>query len=292
MELQLHSTLTGTKGYLVLIGGAEDKKEDKIVLRRIVELNNAKHVVVVPTASEYPGTLADAYNVAFTDLGVEQISVFDIRNKEEADKQEYFDKLDTADLLFFTGGDQVRLVNSFLGTKLLTKIINRHENNRMTIAGTSAGAAAACDPLIYDGDYLNLIKGSISIGNGFGFIHGVTIDTHFVNRGRIGRLSSFLCSGYSKKGIGLGEDTGVIISPDNVFEAIGSGIVSVIDSTNLDYTNYDKIPVNGKIVLNGLVVGFLQPGTIFDINTWKVISAGQERYFIPSSVSQNIDTLN
>ncbi|MEI7596090.1 MAG: cyanophycinase [Bacteroidota bacterium] len=267
------------KGYLVLVGGAEDKKEDKIVLKRIIGLNNAKNIAVIPTASEYPGTLGDAYYHAFRELGVETINILDIRTKEEANQKEFIEKLNQADLLFFTGGDQCKLVKAFIGTAFYARLLERHETEGLTIAGTSAGAAGASNPMIFDGDYQGLTKGAIHYSEGFGLIKDITIDTHFVARGRIGRLTSFLCSGYSKRGIGLGEDTGIIIAPDNVFEVIGSGMVTTVSTDNLSFTNYDEIENNDKIVLMGVQAGFLQPGTVFDINKWDVLKSGVQNYY-------------
>ena len=263
---------TDKKGYLVLIGGAEDRKTDKVVLRKVVELNNAKTAVIIPSASEYPKGLAEDYVRAFKDLGVEKFFTFDIRNKSEADKIEYLEQIMQADLIFFTGGDQFKLVNVFLDTFLFEKIKERFSKGA-TIAGTSAGAAAACDPIIFDGDDRGLRKSAIHHSRGFGFIKNTTIDTHFVNRGRLGRLTQFLCSGLSTRGIGLGEDTAIVVNPDDVFEVIGSEMVTVVNTSETSYSNYNKINDNDPIVINDIRVGFLQPGSIFDLKKWKVISS-------------------
>jgi cyanophycinase len=260
------------KGYLVLIGGAEDKKDKKVILRKIVELNNAKTVVVIPSASEYPEGIADDYVRAFSSIGVEKIMVFDIRNKSEADKSEYFEKIISADMIFFTGGDQLKLTNTFLDTCLLEKIKEKYLSGT-TIAGTSAGAAAACDPIIFDGDDSGLCKGTIHHSRGFGFVRNITIDTHFISRGRLGRLSQFLSSGLSTKGIGIGEDTAIVIDSNYVFEVIGSGMVTIVNTDEISYSNYDEISDNSLIVINDILVGFLQRGSSFDMVTWKVISS-------------------
>jgi cyanophycinase len=264
-------TNTDHRGYLVLIGGAEDRKNDKVILRKVVELNNAKTAVIIPTASEYPKGLAEDYVRAFRDVGVENFFTFDIREKSETDKIEYLEQIMQADLIFFTGGDQFKLVNVFLDTFLFEKIKERFLKGA-TIAGTSAGAAAACDPIIFDGDDRGLRKGAIHHSRGFGFIKNTTIDTHFVNRGRLGRLTQFLCSGLSTRGIGLGEDTAIVINPDDVFEVIGSEMVTVVNTGETSYSNYDSIKDNDPIVINDIRVGFLQQGSIFDLKKWKVVS--------------------
>jgi len=266
------------RGFLVLIGGAEDKKEDKIILRRIVNLNAAKNVAVIPSASEYPAGLADTYTQAFKEIGVSHVSILDVRRKEEADTPENFEKINNADLVFFTGGCQVKLVSTLSGTSLLARIRERN-NEGVTVAGTSAGAAAASNPLLFDGDNAGLVKGSINYGKGFGFLDGITIDTHFVHRGRIGRLAQFLASGFGNKGIGIGEDTGIIISSDYIFEVIGKGIVTVVNTEHCNYNNFHALSDNQPVVLDGVRVGFLQNGAIFDINKWQVTDSGKTEYF-------------
>ncbi|MBU0487396.1 MAG: cyanophycinase [Bacteroidetes bacterium] len=268
------------RGFLVLIGGAEDKKDDKVVLRRVVNLNSAKSVAVIPTASEYPAGLADKYTIAFKEIGVEEVSILDIRRRDEADTPENFEKINKADMIFFTGGDQVKLVSTLSGTSLLSRMRERH-NDGVTIAGTSAGAAAASNPLLFDGDYAGLVKGSVNFGKGFGFLEGVAIDTHFVHRGRIGRLAQFLCSGFGSKGIGIGEDTAIIISSDNIFEVVGKGIVTVVSTEDCSFNNFNAISDNQPIVLDGIRVGFMQTGALFDMNKWRVSDSGKVNHFSP-----------
>lgn len=264
------SDKAGHKGYLVLIGGAEDKKDSKTILKRIVGLNNAKTIIVIPTASNYPTSLADDYERAFKSLGAENVYIFDIRERNEADNNDYLEKVAKADLIFFTGGDQYRLVNILGDTKLLAAIRCRHKEGA-TIAGTSAGAAASSDPMIYCGESESLRKGNAKHTKGFGFINNITIDTHFVNRGRLGRLTQFLCSGYCTKGIGIGENTALILNNQGVFEVIGSEMITLVNTEDVSFTNYNEIKENDPIVINDIKIGFLQTGSFFDINEWKVV---------------------
>ena len=261
-----------TKGNLVLIGGAEDNRRDKRVLKRIIELNNATNIVVIPSASSYPSSLAEEYRYAFRDLGIEEINIFDIREKSEADKSEYLEKIRESDLIFFTGGDQVKLVNILDGTELID-IIKTMYRNGSTIAGTSAGAAAASDPMIYDGDNRGLTKGKLHYSKGFGFIRNLTVDTHFIVRERLLRLSHFMATGMSNKGIGLGEDTAIFIYPSEYFEILGSGVITVVDGKDITYHDYEKIETNNRLNINGLKIGFLHEGCVFDLNRWKIISS-------------------
>jgi cyanophycinase len=267
------------KGFLVLIGGAEDKKNEKTILKKIVGLNNANNAIIIPTASCYPKGIAEDYFYAFSALGVKNVSILDIREKHEAELTEYFEKIEQADMIFFTGGDQFRLANILNETVLLQKIKERHLKGA-TIAGTSAGAAVACDPIIYDGDNLSLCKGTIHHSKGFGFINNITIDTHFVNRGRLGRLTQFLCSGYHTKGIGIGEDTAIFIDQNDIFEVVGSEMITVVNTADVSYSNYNQIHENDKIVIQDIRIGFLQSGSTFDTKEWKIISSNETKSMV------------
>jgi len=257
------------KGFFVLIGGAEDKRRDMIVLKRTVDLNNAGNIVIIPTASSYPSSLARKYYYAFKDLGINDINIFDIRNRHEADKHEYLEKINYADLIFFTGGNQVKLVDTIKHTELFRKIVKQNLKGA-TIAGTSAGAAAASDPLIYDGDDNGLVKGSVKYSEGFGFIKNITIDTHFDTRRRLLRLTQYLLSGRSHRGIGLGEDTAIIINPFHQFEVIGKGVVTIVNTKKVTYSNYNQLKDYEHVSANGINVGFLQSGTVFNMRYWSV----------------------
>lgn len=274
---------TGRKGYLVLIGGAEDRRNEKIILKKVVSLNNAKNIVIIPSASNYPKGLAEDYFYAFKELGVQNSHILDIREKSDTDNTDFLEKIQSADLIFFTGGDQFKLVNTFLNTFMLEKIKERYQNGA-TIAGTSAGAAASCDPIIFDGDSGGLRKGTIHFSEGFGFIKNITIDTHFVNRGRLGRLTQFLSSGHSAKGIGIGEDTAIVINNNDVFEVVGSEMVTVVNTTDVSYSNYKQLNENDPIVINDIRIGFLQSGSIFDLKDWKVVSSHINNAPIPEEV--------
>ena len=259
------------KGSLVLIGGNEDKTRNKEVLKEIVQVNQAKKVVIVPSASKYyPRQLGEKYQIAFRDLGAETIDVLDIRSREEADKEEHFKLLNDAECIFFTGGDQVRLVEMLSETKLLYLIKQRYENG-CTLAGTSAGAAAASNPMIYDGDEMGFLKGSVNHTEGFGFIENITIDTHFLVRGRIARLAQFLLRGYSDIGIGIAEDTAIIYSPKETIRVVGNGMITLINSKNLQYTDYQQTKIDEQFTSDGYTLSFLAPEAIYDLKKCKII---------------------
>ncbi len=273
----LTNNVLAQKGYLVLIGGAEDRDYDKTILTRTIALNNAKHIAIVPTATSDPRKAGQDYTSVFQDLGIEMVDVLDIRSRQEVDRQHHLDVIAAADLIFFTGGDQVRLVEVLKETKLLEAIHQRYASG-LTIAGTSAGAAAASDQMIYarssldyaDDDY-GFYKHSIAHTAGFGFLAGITVDTHFLGRHRTPRLIQFLCSGLSSRGVGLDEDSGIIVAPDETFEVIGSSIVTVLSSDHVSYTNYEGVERRALLEVDGVKLSYLTEGTVFDLKQWKVL---------------------
>lgn len=262
---------TPNKGHLVLIGGAEDKNNDKIVLREILNIKKINQIVVIPSASSYPHDLGEKYIHAFRDLGIENVEVYDIRSQSEADEPRYIENIEKADLVFFTGGDQVKLYERLGETRLLEKIKQQYHQKGIVIAGTSAGAAIASNPLIHSGDGFGLIKKSITFDNGFGLIEKVTIDTHFHARSRLGRLTQAIIAQSHTNGIGIDEDTGIIIYPNNTFKVIGSGIVTVLSTKERTQSNYNQIEEFMPITCNDIQMGLLGAGTHFDLNKWQIV---------------------
>jgi cyanophycinase len=257
------------KGHLILIGGSEDKVRNKDVLKEVWQTNKAKKVAIIPTASKYyPRELGEKYSSAFQDLGAEKIEVLDIRTREEADSEKNCKIIQEAECIFFTGGDQVRLVEIFSETRLLHLIKQQFEAGA-TISGTSAGAAAAGNMMIFDGDEMGFMKGSVNHSEGFGFLDDVTVDTHFLARGRISRLAQFLLRGYSHLGIGIAEDTGLIIYPDEKIKAIGSGMVTFINSSNITFTDYPETKIDEPFSSLGFQLSFFASGMEYDLRKLK-----------------------
>lgn len=283
------NTYKNSKGNLILIGGAEDRRDDKYVLKKVLEwAGNPGIIAVIPSASGSPAALSEDYYYAFRDLGVAEIRILDMRDHADAQRQEFSDQIIDAGLVFFTGGDQVRLFDVVGNTRFAETLTNRFLHDGLTVAGTSAGAAVMSDPMIYDGNYNGMVKGTVSFSQGLGFIKDITVDTHFVARGRLGRLTQFLCTGKTNKGIGLGENTGLFISPDMQAEIYGSGMVSIVNADFVEFSNYNVIENEHPITINGLQVGFLQDGCKFDLNTWKVTSCDKANMNCRSKVGEEV----
>lgn len=270
------------KGKLLIIGGAVDlgsslnynenishphyiKFFELGILKRII-LESAKAensiVEVITTASQIPDIVGEEYIKSFGQLQVNNVRVLDIRSRTDAAIPEYLDRIAEADVVMFTGGDQLRLSAIFGGTAFLQLLKKRYQEDNFLIAGTSAGAAAASTNMIYRGSSSEaLVKGEVQITAGLGFINSVIVDTHFVQRGRIGRLFYAVASNPGMLGIGLGEDAGLLITEGNWMEAIGSGLTILVDGRYINETSIYEVEMGSPVSIEGLRVHVM---SIFD----------------------------
>ncbi len=195
-----------------------------------------------------------------------------ITQREQANSDEFVNRLQAADVVMFTGGDQLRLSSILGGTEFHHLLIKKYQETNFLMAGTSAGAAAASNNMIYQGSSSEaLLKGEIKITGGLGLINDVIIDTHFVHRGRIGRLFQAVVSNPMILGVGLGEDTGLFIKNGHEMEAIGSGLVIIVDGRNIKDTNITDIPMGTPISIENLVVHVMSMHDHFDLKTHKML---------------------
>ncbi|SEN12319.1 cyanophycinase [Mucilaginibacter gossypiicola] len=270
------------KGKLIIIGGAVDmgsnvtlqehilqpdyiKFFEQGILRRIIN-ESAKHegsqIEVITTASQIPELVGEEYIKAFGQLNVTNVNVLHIKSREDAANKVYLDRIRKADVVMFSGGDQLRLTAIFGGTEFLQILKQRYQKENFVIAGTSAGAAAASTHMIYRGQSNEaLVKGEVQITAGLGFIDSVIVDTHFVQRGRIGRLMYAVATNPGILGIGLGEDTGLLITEGYMMEAIGSGLIILVDGRNIVSTNIYDVELGSPISIENLRVHVM---SIFD----------------------------
>ncbi|WEA03827.1 cyanophycinase [Mucilaginibacter sp. SJ] len=270
------------KGKLIIIGGAVDmgsnvtlqehilqpdyiKFFEQGILRRIIN-ESAKHegsqIEVITTASQIPELVGQEYMKAFGQLNVTNVNVLHIKSREDAGNKAYLDRIRKADVVMFSGGDQLRLTAIFGGTEFLQILKQRYQKENFVIAGTSAGAAAASTHMIYRGQSNEaLVKGEVQITAGLGFIDSVIVDTHFVQRGRIGRLMYAVATNPGILGIGLGEDTGLLITEGYMMEAIGSGLIILVDGRNIVSTNIYDVELGSPISIENLRVHVM---SIFD----------------------------
>jgi len=280
------------KGKLIAIGGAEDKGTDLEtgevhrnnlnffelgILRRVVlEAGGpASRIEVVTTASMIPYEVGESYLNAFGRIGCTNIGLLHIRTRQDTLKQDYLDRIRQCNAVMFTGGNQLRLSATDGGTEFLSIIKRRYQEESFVIAGTSAGAMAMSNTMIYEGNATRAhLKGETKITTGLGFINTVIIDSHFEKRGRFGRLAQAVATNPSSIGIGLGEDTAMLITEENKMEAIGSGLVVIIDGHDILHSNIADIPDGNPISLENLKVHFCEKGNGYLI---------KERKFLPEA---------
>ena len=235
------------------------------ILKRIIT-ESAKHegslIEVITTASQIPELVGNEYIKAFGQLNVTNVNVLHIKSREDAGNREYLERIRKADVVMFSGGDQLRLTAIFGGTEFLQILKQRYVKENFVIAGTSAGAAAASTHMIYRGQSNEaLIKGEVQITAGLGFIDSVIVDTHFVQRGRIGRLMYAVATNPGILGIGLGEDTGLLVTEGSMMEAIGSGLIILVDGRNIVATNIYDVEIGSPVSIDNLKVHVM---SIFD----------------------------
>ena len=267
------------KGKLIAIGGAEDKGTDLEkgeiqrnnlnffglgILRRIVDEAGGplSRIEVITTASTIPYEVGDNYLNAFGKIGCTDIGLMHIRNRADTANAAYLERISACDIVMFSGGNQLRLSSTFGGTVFFEKLLERYYNEEdFVIAGTSAGAMAMSNTMIYEGNATRAhLKGEVKITTGLGFMDDVIFDSHFEKRGRFGRLAQAVATNPACIGIGLGEDTGMLITNGNKMEAIGSGLVIIIDGHDILHSNIADIPEGNPISIQNLKVHFCEHG--------------------------------
>jgi len=276
------------KGYLVSIGGAEDKGTDleKGIIQRnrlnFFELGILKNIIsliqpgetpkveVITTASSIPDEVAENYVEAFGKLGCTDIGHLRIRNREDASNPEFLTRLKACNCIMLSGGNQLRLSSIFGGTEFLDILKERYISEHFVIGGTSAGAMAMSNTMIYEGSAATAhLKGEVKITTGLGLIQNTIIDSHFDKRGRFNRLAQAVAAYPGAIGIGLGEDTGVVVTEGVHLQAIGSGSVVIIDGKNIDYNNIADIEFGKPISVENIIVHIMSCGDVYNLETRK-----------------------
>lgn len=284
------------RGKLIAIGGAEDKgtDPDKGELQKLSNLNfielgilnrivtesggPAVTIEVITTASMIPYEVGENYLDAFGKIGCTDVNVMHIRNRTEAIDQEYLERIRTCNTVMFSGGNQLRLSTIFGGTEFLKIVLARyHTEENFVVAGTSAGAMAMSNTMIYEGNAARAhLKGEVKIATGLGFMDDVIFDSHFEKRGRFGRLTQAIATNPSCIGIGLGEDTGMLITNGDKMEAIGSGCVIIVDGHDIRFSNIADIPEGNPYSIENLKVHVCEKGNGYMISERKFLPEARE----------------
>ena len=288
-------------GKLVIIGGAVNKGSfteqnfdqnveknlnffERGILKKIINESRLKEdsvIEIIATASQIPQIVGPEYKKAFEYLGVKNVNILEIQNREQANSDAVAARANAADVVMFTGGDQLRLTSILGGTRFHDIVLQKYQEENFIYAGTSAGAAAASENMIYQGSSNEaLLKGEIKTTQGLGFMENVIIDTHFVQRGRIGRLFQAVVNNPRTLGIGLGEDTGLFITEDTM-TAIGSGLVILVDGRYIKDTNLTNVDLGAPISIDNLIVHVMSMNDHYNLKTKELTIVNSQYSPIP-----------
>ncbi|HMB64145.1 MAG TPA: cyanophycinase [Eudoraea sp.] len=272
------------KGTLIPIGGNEDKGidegeqyhleyiEDGILSRVVRESGgNDALIVVIPTASSIPTKVGENYLRAFGKLGCSNVKVLDIRERKQADEAGNIELIKAADCVMFSGGNQSNVTRKIGGSAIHNLLLERIQKDKIVIAGTSAGAMCMSREMIRGGSSReSLFKGAVQMAEGMAFIPNLIIDSHFIRRGRFGRLAEAVAKFPMLLGVGLAEDTGLVIRNCNTFEVIGSGMVILFDPRDLKHNNVEVLDEGTPMSLVNLKTHVMTNGDKFNITKRRV----------------------
>ncbi len=274
------------KGRLLIIGGAEDKGKGDVDMAyhnpKFVEMEILKKLVrgksrnprieVITTASNEPQKQKKKYEEAFKKVGYNNVGFMNIQTKTEANDEKFLTRIKKAKTVLFSGGDQFKIATILGGTSVVKAIREKYFTDKdFTVAGTSAGAAVAPEVMIQSGGtYEALFESDLKTGGGLGLLEGCIIDTHFIKRGRFGRLAQAIIRNPGQMGIGLGEDTAIIVQKGREVKCLGSGMVVIIDGREIEHTNINEVKDDRAIYVDNLRVHLLVKDCRFNIETYQL----------------------
>src|ERR1700733_9903828 len=262
------------RGWIVPIGGAENKENDRHILERFVRVSGGANadIVVIPTASRMHET-GPRYEAIFKELGASEVAVMDFDTRRDCQEAGRLRRIERATGIFFTGGNQLRLT-TLLGGTPVAKLIRARNAHGVTVGGTSAGASILSEHMIaFCDEGSSVISGSVRLAPGLGLTNRFIIDQHFRQRDRLGRLITALAYNPFAVGIGLDEDTAAFIGPDNTVQVEGSGGITVVDTAEVQFSSMDTTEEGRPVCLLGLKLHILAQGATFNLNS-RVADAG------------------
>ena len=264
----------GTRGWIIPIGGAENKENDRHILERFVRVSGGAEadIVVIPTASRLRET-GPRYEQLFRNLGAARVTSMDFDTRRDCHEPGRLERIEQATGIFFTGGNQLRLT-TLLGGTPVAKLVRLRNAQGVTVGGTSAGASILSEHMIAFGDEgSSVISGSVRLAPGLGLTNRFIIDQHFTQRDRLGRLLTALTYNPFAVGIGLDEDTAAFIGPDETVEVEGSGGITVVDAADVSFSSMDSVSEGQPVCMLGLRVHILVAGATFNLHT-RIADAG------------------
>lgn len=264
------------RGYIIPVGGAEEKIGSVAILRKFVALcgNAGGRIAIIPTASEMGDTGA-RYERLFLELGAREAHAIPIMSRADGERREWLDALDGAQGIFLTGGNQLRL-STMIGGTAVAKAIRRRNADGAHVAGTSAGAAFLCEHMIAFGKEGGSPRAkAVTLAPGLGLTNRIIIDQHFRQRDRLGRLLAALGYNPFAIGIGLDENTAAFIGPNETLEVVGGGALTIVDPSELEFSSMARVRKNDPVCLIGLRLHILDNGSTFNLHT-RVAQAAPE----------------
>lgn len=256
------------RGWIVPVGGAEDKLGSRQILRRFVEISGGDqaHIVIIPTASMLPDTGA-RYESLFAELGAHKASAIPFLSRDDCKREKFLEQLQEASGVFLTGGNQLRLSTTLGGTPV-AKAIRQLNARGVSVGGTSAGAAVLSEHMIASGEEGSLPKAAMAnLAPGFGMTNRVIIDQHFRQRDRLGRLLAALSYNPFAVGIGLDEDTAAFIDPDDCIQVTGTGAITIVDVSNLGHSSAASASPGQPLCMTNVTLHLLTNGGRFDLSS-------------------------
>jgi cyanophycinase len=258
------------RGWIIPIGGAEEKYDSPEILKRFVTLagGSSADIVVIPTASQLLDT-GSRYESIFADLGAERVTSIDFDTRRDCDEPNRLSRIEAATGIFLTGGNQLRLSTTLGGTPVAT-LLRKLNARGIPIAGTSAGAAFLSEHMIaFGSEGASPRAGKVTLAPGLGLTNRFIIDQHFRQRDRMGRLLAALAFNPFPVGIGLDEDTAAFIDPDNNLSVVGSGAITIVDADGIEFSSMDTLEEGQAVCMLGLRLHVLTAGSLFNLSTRK-----------------------
>lgn len=260
------------RGILLIIGGAEDKENKMEILKKFVRLldHDDSSLLVLTTATKEPDTVGDNYRRVFEKLGMTNIDILNIDSREDANDESYVEKVRKSEGIFFTGGDQLRITSIIGGTKVCEALLECYQNGGV-IAGTSAGASAMSSVMIIEGDGNEPARRcTLKVAPGLNLLSNSIIDQHFAQRGRIGRLLCGVAENPDILGIGIDEDTSIIVYSDATFEVYGTNAVTIVDGRSIEESNVSESKPDEILAITNITLHVLPDGYGFDLKNREV----------------------
>jgi len=254
------------RGWIVPVGGAEEKIQDPSILKRFVDIsgNGNAHIAVIPTASQLDDT-GTRYEEIFRDLGVDRCTSLPYEQRGDADRDDWHEILENATGIFFTGGNQLR-ISTILGGTRVAQTIRKRNASGITVGGTSAGAAILPEHMIaYGTTGETPMAGMVSLAPGLGLTNRFVIDQHFRERDRLGRLLTALSFNPFAVGLGIDENTAAFISPDNVIHVEGAGAVTIVDVADVEHSSVAYADEGEPLCITNVKLHVLPQDATFDL---------------------------